>query len=155
MNIDRSPLTVRNVRADSVQCCSSPPLWWIIYKIRVYPLLSHTTDSKINRSLFAMQLCAFFYDALFRFSLTNEQTRSLLSIMPKMLQPSYETPSNAPPTRLHALQCPYPTNIVCEPHAKYRTYDGRCNNLQRPLWGSSHQPLVRFVPPNYADGECE
>jgi len=90
---------------------------------------------------------------LFRYSLNNEQTISLMGAMPKMLLASYETSSDAPQTRLNALECPYPSNVVCDPYAKYRTYDGRCNNLQRPLLGSSHQPLVRFLPPNYADGK--
>jgi len=52
-----------------------------------------------------------------------------------------------------ALRCPYQLDVACSMNDYYRTYDGRCNNLKNPLWGSSHQPLVRFLPPDYADGK--
>lgn len=55
--------------------------------------------------------------------------------------------------RPNPMQCPYPVNVVCDPKGKYRTYDARCNNLRNPLWGAAHQPLSRFIPPHYADGE--
>lgn len=37
-------------------------------------------------------------------------------------------------------------------HAKYRTYDGTCNNLQHSVWGSSHTPFARLLPPMYENG---
>ena len=36
--------------------------------------------------------------------------------------------------------------------AMYRTPDGTCNNFQRPSWGSSFMPFLRFLPPDYSDG---
>ena len=40
----------------------------------------------------------------------------------------------------------------CNPNTYYRTIDGSCNNLKRPLWGRSRTPLIRLLPTDYADG---
>lgn len=37
-------------------------------------------------------------------------------------------------------------------HTKYRTVDGTCNNLQNPLWGSSHTQFRRILKPVYENG---
>lgn len=37
-------------------------------------------------------------------------------------------------------------------HTKYRTIDGTCNNLQNPLWGSSHTQFRRILRPIYENG---
>lgn len=37
-------------------------------------------------------------------------------------------------------------------HKKYRTFDGSCNNLQHPSWGSTNSPLKRLLPPQYENG---
>ena len=49
--------------------------------------------------------------------------------------------------------CPYPQEVVCDSSNPYRTPDGTCNNQRNPLWGSSFQPLNRFLRPDYADGK--
>lgn len=52
--------------------------------------------------------------------------------------------------------CPYPKNNEdndCDPNARYRTYDGSCNNLHHPLWGKSFRAVGRFLEPDYADGK--
>lgn len=39
------------------------------------------------------------------------------------------------------------------PNTQYRSYDGTCNNLQNPLWGTPNTRYNRLLPPNYGDGE--
>ncbi|KAM7295225.1 uncharacterized protein ISCGN_024730 [Ixodes scapularis] len=50
--------------------------------------------------------------------------------------------------------CPYkkgPEAPPCRPQ-RFRAYDGYCNNLQNPYWGSANLRYLRFLPPNYGDG---
>ena len=35
---------------------------------------------------------------------------------------------------------------------RYRTFDGSCNNLRHPMWGTSLTPLNRLLPPVYENG---
>ncbi|XP_045119101.1 peroxidase-like [Portunus trituberculatus] len=49
-----------------------------------------------------------------------------------------------------ALSRPRPP--PCPAKAKYRTYDGSCNNLHRPTWGASFTAYRRMMPPDYVDG---
>lgn len=44
------------------------------------------------------------------------------------------------------------TSIPCNPRARYRSFDGSCNNLQQPGWGSVNTALVRLLPAAYQDG---
>jgi len=97
-------------------------------------------------------MCLYLYlflylNCAFRFSLSKAEMKQLIAYLPDILQ---KYPSTSP--QPNALQCPYPLTVACTIDAHYRTYDGRCNNLQRPLWGSSHHPLARFLEPDYADG---
>ncbi|XP_058057082.1 chorion peroxidase-like [Anopheles bellator] len=42
----------------------------------------------------------------------------------------------------------------CDPHAKYRSFDGTCNNPvpSRSSWGAAGFPFERLLPPAYEDG---
>lgn len=40
----------------------------------------------------------------------------------------------------------------CKKKSKYRSIDGRCNNLKHPTWGMSHTDMIRLLPSAYADG---
>lgn len=55
-------------------------------------------------------------------------------------------------------QCPTPPpEPQCDPKSNVRSVDGLCNNLNHPTWGSTLQPFLRFLAPEYADGryvEC-
>lgn len=42
--------------------------------------------------------------------------------------------------------------VKCE-MSKYRTLTGMCNNIDNPSWGSARSAMVRFLPPDYADGK--
>ncbi|XP_078600459.1 peroxidasin homolog [Branchiostoma floridae x Branchiostoma japonicum] len=50
-------------------------------------------------------------------------------------------------TELRAIRCPQPDPAVRE----FRSIDGRCNNLDNPLWGAAIQPMKRLLRPQYAD----
>lgn len=41
--------------------------------------------------------------------------------------------------------------VKCE-LTRYRTLTGMCNNLEHPSWGSARSAMVRYLPPEYADG---
>ena len=51
--------------------------------------------------------------------------------------------------------CKFPDfhNYLCDPFSPFRTVDGSCNNLKRPMWGKSMRALKRALEPDYADGE--
>lgn len=42
--------------------------------------------------------------------------------------------------------------VKCESN-KYRTLSGMCNNLEYPSWGSTRSAMLRYMPPDYADGK--
>lgn len=52
-----------------------------------------------------------------------------------------------------ADQCPLEVDFPCQPR-KYRAYNGYCNNVQNPRWGNANTRYLRFLPPDYSDGEC-
>jgi len=45
-----------------------------------------------------------------------------------------------------------PIGGPCDKKTSYRSYDGTCNNLNNPLWGSSNSPFQRTLLPEYSDG---
>ena len=45
-----------------------------------------------------------------------------------------------------------PKGGPCNEKEKFRNYDGSCNNIENPLWGSSGSAFQRMLLPNYSDG---
>lgn len=47
-----------------------------------------------------------------------------------------------------------PPPLCAKSNAKYRTFDGTCNNPlpHRSMWGAAGQPMERLLPPVYEDG---
>ena len=43
------------------------------------------------------------------------------------------------------------TTVKCDLKSKYRTIDGRCNNLKHPEWGSASSTYLRLQDPAYDD----
>ncbi|XP_013422154.2 chorion peroxidase-like [Lingula anatina] len=50
------------------------------------------------------------------------------------------------------MDCPFDLQRRCDQRAKYRSFDGSCNNLKKPNWGKSFEPFKRFLHPMYEDG---
>ncbi|XP_067657302.1 peroxidase-like isoform X2 [Haliotis asinina] len=50
------------------------------------------------------------------------------------------------------IRPPCSVDIVCDRYAKYRTYDGSCNNLRRPQWGKAGFAFDRLFGAHYDDG---
>lgn len=48
--------------------------------------------------------------------------------------------------------CPQPN---CNQRERYRSPDGKCNNVKHPKWGSTFTPQHRYLPPAYHDGKFE
>lgn len=42
--------------------------------------------------------------------------------------------------------------VVCNSNAKYRTFDGSCNNIETPTWGATNTPFLRLHDAEYSDG---
>lgn len=94
--------------------------------------------------------------SIVRFELDLPSLRDVMNRMPSFLTPSVDKvyPDMVPSTPSMGV-CPYPINTRdndCHPYHPYRTYDGSCNNLDRPLWGKSMRALARFLPAEYSDG---
>ena len=49
--------------------------------------------------------------------------------------------------------CPTPDR--CNRNYPYRQYNGTCNNLKKPLWGSASTAFQRTLLPEYSDGIWE
>lgn len=53
---------------------------------------------------------------------------------------------------------PDPSTLGCGtppascPNTRYRSYDGSCNNLRNPVWGTPNTPYNRLLTQNYGDG---
>ncbi|KAG1649570.1 Peroxidasin [Nymphon striatum] len=47
--------------------------------------------------------------------------------------------------------CPIAVDMPCQPR-KYRSYNGFCNNVQNPHWGSANTRYNRFLSAQYSDG---
>lgn len=62
--------------------------------------------------------------------------------IPGQVQPNPSDPSG--------LGCGTPP-ASC-PKSLYRSYDGSCNNLQRPVLGTPNTPYTRLLGPSYGDG---
>lgn len=44
---------------------------------------------------------------------------------------------------------------ICDPKLKLRLYDGSCNNIQNPKWGSVSSMYTRLLEAKYDDGKSE
>lgn len=42
---------------------------------------------------------------------------------------------------------------ICDPKEEFRPFDGSCNNLRRPSWGSKGALYSTLLKPRYEDGK--
>jgi peroxidase len=74
------------------------------------------------------------------------------SLTSRLLHNLYEQSSNQAARQIASITCPFQVAITCNSTAKYRTYDGTCNNLNNPILGSINTPYIRILSPAYGDG---
>ncbi len=74
------------------------------------------------------------------------------SLTSRLLHNLYEQSSNQAARQIASTTCPFQVAITCNSTAKYRTYDGTCNNLNNPILGSINTPYIRILSPAYGDG---
>ncbi|XP_058126857.1 peroxidase-like [Anopheles ziemanni] len=43
--------------------------------------------------------------------------------------------------------------VLSQCNSLYRSFDGTCNNIQNPTWGTVNTPFSRLIPANYGDGK--
>ena len=55
----------------------------------------------------------------------------------------------------HESDCHEPTEVttVCDRSARFRTFNGTCNNLRHPNWGASNTGFSRLLPALYFDAD--
>ena len=53
---------------------------------------------------------------------------------------------------IQASGCRSPKTPVCDATSRFRTIDGTCNNLRKPLQGGTDTPFRRLLPAYYEDG---
>ena len=97
-----------------------------------------------------------------RFQLTNDEVTEVMATVHSTLTPNpmpVRPDMDLSEIRADLDTCPFPDESqgsanTCDPTALYRTIDGTCNNLRRPLWGRAMTPLSRWLNPDYCDSKC-
>lgn len=81
----------------------------------------------------------FFIASVSRYRLSREQT-------------AYSLPNLDIRDSILSEECSLKVDFPCQPR-KYRAYNGYCNNVQHPRWGSANMRYLRYLMPDYADGK--
>ena len=122
----------------------------LISGITVTPLTSHKDHDKTNwgfnhlielaNLLFTwyrpLQATGVLIAAFFRFSLSPDQA-------------AFGLQSFSLENTILGEKCP--RGGPCNPAHRFRSYDGSCNNLQQPLWGTARTPFQRSLLPGEPD----
>ena len=90
-----------------------------------------------------------------RFSLSPDQAGFGLqsfSIEGKIENPTKKERKLLTPGTIIDDKCPRHRGPACDPGERWRRYDGSCNNLASPLWGSANSAFQRTLLPQYSDG---
>lgn len=69
---------------------------------------------------------------------------------------SYQPPSISPKVKdleLEITKCFEEPKLWCNDQTRYRSIDGRCNNLKTRSWGMANTAMFRVVTAQYVDSK--
>ncbi|XP_019615365.1 PREDICTED: uncharacterized protein LOC109463095 [Branchiostoma belcheri] len=89
--------------------------------------------------------CATVLEKVAKYFMSSSRRRSYTIAMLSAID-SQTVTSVCDVTSMKPITCPSPAV------PEFRSANGRCNNRHNPLWGSSEEPLIRLLEPEYGDG---
>ncbi|XP_078703752.1 uncharacterized protein LOC144928896 [Branchiostoma floridae x Branchiostoma belcheri] len=89
--------------------------------------------------------CATVLEKVAKYFMSSSRRRSYTIAMLSAID-SQTVTSVCDVTSMKPITCPSPAV------PEFRSANGRCNNRNHPLWGSSEEPLRRLLEPEYGDG---
>ncbi|ODN04057.1 Thyroid peroxidase [Orchesella cincta] len=87
-----------------------------------------------------------------RISLLSEEATHIIAQKYRLTreQTAYSLPNLDVRNSLLNNRCPLKVDFPCQPR-KYRAYNGYCNNVQHPRWGSANMRYLRYLMPDYSN----
>jgi len=94
----------------------------------------------------------------FRFSLSNQRVvdelqKNNLTNLLNPLQAAFSPDAGQLTSPYSGDFCPYHAGMLCDVQFPFRSFDGSCNNIRKPIIGRAITPYSRLLPAKYDDGE--